>query len=86
MATYRAQRAVRRIGRLKKRATVAGVLAVIVAVGMVDAAPVLASTGTQAAHDQYGYPYPNAPDCDEGPTLNGCLLDAWSFYQGQCTS
>lgn len=33
-----------------------------------------------------GYPYPNAPDCDEGATLNGCVVDAWNFYQGQCTS
>ena len=44
------------------------------------------SAGTQQAHDQYGYPYPNAPDCDEGATLNGCVVDAWRFYQGQCTS
>lgn len=40
---------------------------------------------TQDAHSQYGYPYPNAPDCDEyGPS--GCVADAWGFFQGQCTS
>lgn len=32
-----------------------------------------------------GYPYPNAPDCDEYGTA-GCVPDRWNFYQGQCTS
>jgi surface antigen len=37
------------------------------------------------AHSQYGYPYPNAPDCNEyGP--GGCVADQWAFFQGQCTS
>jgi surface antigen len=33
----------------------------------------------------YGYPYPNAPDCNENTEAN-CIPDAWYFYQGQCTS
>jgi surface antigen len=44
------------------------------------------TNGPQCAHDSYGYPYPNSPDCDEGATLNGCVIDTWRFYQGQCTS
>jgi surface antigen len=49
--------------------------------------PVLGAPGTHVAHDQYGYPYPEAPDCDESTLGNGgCVPDARGFYQGQCTS
>ncbi len=46
----------------------------------------LASPGTQEANRDYGYPYPNAPDCSEVGSDNGCVIDSWRFYQGQCTS
>ncbi len=39
--------------------------------------------GPRAAHDQYGYPYPDAPACTAG---GACDPDKWNFYQGQCTS
>ena len=32
-----------------------------------------------------GYPYPNAPDCDEQTGAN-CVADQWGFVQGQCHS
>src|ERR1700742_1903814 len=32
-----------------------------------------------------GYPYPNAPDCDEQTGAN-CVADQWGFIQGQCHS
>ena len=41
--------------------------------------------GPQCASNLYGYPYPNAPDCNETTGAN-CVLDKWDFYQGQCTS
>ncbi|HEX8753210.1 MAG TPA: CHAP domain-containing protein [Solirubrobacterales bacterium] len=41
------------------------------------------TSGPVAAHEKYGYPYPNAPECTHG---GACILDAWRFYQGQCTS
>ena len=43
------------------------------------------SQGPKCASSQFGYPYPNAPDCSETGTA-GCVLDQWRFYQGQCTS
>jgi surface antigen len=33
----------------------------------------------------YGYPYPNAPDCNEQTGAN-CPADQWGFTQGQCHS
>jgi surface antigen len=33
----------------------------------------------------YGYPYPQAPDCDER-TGASCVPDQWGFTQGQCHS
>ena len=30
----------------------------------------------------YGYPYPNAPDCNEQTGAN-CPADQWGFTQGQ---
>jgi surface antigen len=33
----------------------------------------------------YGYPYPNAPDCNEQTGAN-CIKDKWGFVQGQCHS
>lgn len=47
--------------------------------------PAAALTGPQVANQQYGYPYPNSPDCDEYGS-GGCVVDQWAFYQGQCTS
>ncbi len=44
-----------------------------------------APAGTQAANQLYGYPYANAPDCNETTGAN-CAGDQWYFYQGQCTS
>jgi surface antigen len=32
-----------------------------------------------------GYPYPNAPDCNEQTGAN-CVPDQWGFTQGQCHS
>jgi hypothetical protein len=34
----------------------------------------------------YGYPYPAAPDCNEGSLGEGCVGDSRGFLQGQCTS
>ena len=34
----------------------------------------------------YGYPYPAAPDCNEGSLGAGCVGDSRGFLQGQCTS
>jgi surface antigen len=53
--------------------------------------PWLGAAGPQAAHQFYGYPYPNAPDCQEdakhpGKNCGSADLDSWGFYQGQCTS
>ena len=41
------------------------------------------TSGPVAAHEKYGYPYPNPPQCTAG---GACVADAWLFYQGQCTS
>src|SRR5262245_40791148 len=45
----------------------------------------LGASGPVAAATYYGYPYRNAPDCNE-TTFGGCANDKWSFTQGQCTS
>jgi surface antigen len=42
------------------------------------------TNGPVAASKYYGYSYPNAPQCTTG--AHKCVLDKWSFYQGQCTS
>jgi surface antigen len=49
------------------------------------------ASGPQAANQYYGYPYRNAPDCQEdanhpGIDCTSADLDSWGFYQGQCTS
>lgn len=51
-------------------------------------APVWTGTpGTNLAHDNYGYPWPAAPDCDESNVgSGGCVNDGLGFFQGQCTS
>ncbi len=43
-----------------------------------------ARAGAVTATD-YGYPYPNAPDCNEQTGAN-CVPDQWGFVQGQCHS
>jgi hypothetical protein len=43
--------------------------------------------GTNIAHDDYGYPWPAAPDCDESNVgSGGCVNDGLGFFQGQCVS
>lgn len=43
--------------------------------------------GTNVAHDDYGYPWPAAPDCDESNVgSGGCVNDGLGFFQGQCVS
>ncbi|MGH3346865.1 MAG: CHAP domain-containing protein [Nocardioides sp.] len=43
--------------------------------------------GTNAAHADYGYPWPAAPDCDESNVgTGGCINDGLGFFQGQCVS
>lgn len=43
--------------------------------------------GTHAAHDVYGYGFPEAPDCNEATVApGGCIGDDRGFFQGQCTS
>ncbi len=46
----------------------------------------IGSPGTHAAHDGYGYGYPEAPDCNEATLGTTCVGDNRGFYQGQCTS
>ncbi len=41
------------------------------------------SSGPAAANLQYGYPYTDPPECTNG---GACVIDAWRFYEGQCTS
>ena len=48
--------------------------------------PIVGAPGTHEAHDTYGYPWPEAPDCDEGTVVAGCVNDGLGFFQGQCTS
>ena len=62
--------------------------AAIAVVGLSFSSPAaISATGPQKANSSYGYPYPAAPDCPEtGSSSRGCVLDKWSFYQGQCTS
>jgi surface antigen len=71
-----------RLGRI-----VGIIVLALLALGYSTLAPAAAeaSAGTQVANRDYGYPYPNAPDCDEYGS-GGCVVDAWRFYQGQCTS
>jgi surface antigen len=65
----------------------AAALLAVSAIALLFAPPAPAASGTQLASSQYGYPYPNAPDCPEtGASSRGCVLDSWNFYQGQCTS
>jgi hypothetical protein len=43
--------------------------------------------GTNIAHDDYGYPWPASPDCDESNVgSGGCVNDGLGFFQGQCVS
>ncbi len=62
------------------------VLALVAGASLVALTPARAvAMTTQDAHDRYGYPYPNAPDCDEVTGAN-CAPDQWGFVQGQCHS
>ena len=42
-------------------------------------------TGPQKAASLYGYPFPDAPDCDEA-ALGRCATDKWGHVQGRSTS
>jgi surface antigen len=55
-----------------------------VATVALSAGPVAALRRTVTAGD-LGYPYPNAPDCNEQTGAN-CVGDKWGFVQGQCHS
>ncbi|MGH3360848.1 MAG: CHAP domain-containing protein, partial [Nocardioides sp.] len=48
--------------------------------------PMIGAPGTHEAHDTYGYPWPEAPDCNESTVVGGCINDGLGFFQGQCTS
>lgn len=49
--------------------------------------PMIGAPGTHAAHESYGYSWPEAPDCDESIVSSaGCINDGLGFFQGQCTS
>jgi surface antigen len=73
------------LGQGRRRRFVACAAAVclttFVGFGVERALPADASSGAAA----YGYPYPNAPDCDELTGAN-CVPDQWGFVQGQCHS
>lgn len=60
-------------------------LVALVVASLVGVAPAAQAGTTADAHHQFGYPYPNAPDCNESSGAN-CVADAWNYYQGQCTS
>jgi surface antigen len=61
------------------------VVAVFSAVVLCALPPVVAPAGAASGAAAYGYPYPNAPDCDEITGAN-CIPDRWGFVQGQCHS
>jgi surface antigen len=69
-------------------------LKLVLALAAVAAASVLilpqavsAQAGPEAAHERFGYPYPDAPDCTERTGTNAlCVDDMWGMHQGQCTS
>jgi surface antigen len=63
------------------------VLAALAAVAFLgQEAPVRAATnGRAVTAGDLGYPYPNAPDCNE-QTGAHCRSDRWGFVQGQCHS
>jgi surface antigen len=46
---------------------------------------VLAGRAAAVTGADYGYPYPNAPDCNE-QTGASCVTDQWGFVEGQCHS
>lgn len=64
---------------------VLGLVLATIGCWMLLVSPAIALTGPQVANQQYGYPYPNSPDCNEYGSA-GCVVDQWAFYQGQCTS
>ena len=76
----------RRPGGLARRWRGICALAVLVCFGtwVLTATPAIAVVPSASAGD-YGYPYPNAPDCNEQTGAN-CQSDKWSFVQGQCHS
>src|SRR5258708_23344774 len=66
------------------RALCVSALVLAVATVALSAGPVAALRRTVTAGD-LGYPYPNAPDCNEQTGAN-CVGDKWGFVQGQCHS
>ena len=73
------------VGSVCRRWVTVLVALVVVLAGAVTASTAAVASGTGDAHSQYGYPYPNAPDCNESSGAN-CVADKWNYYQGQCTS
>jgi surface antigen len=76
-----------RSSRRQRHATRGVVLATLAVVAFVGhATPVRAATNAPAVTaGDLGYPYPNAPDCNE-QTGAKCRADRWGFVQGQCHS
>jgi surface antigen len=55
------------------------------AVALAWAVPRAFATGPERAYKHFGYPYPQAPDCDEASPAS-CPVDIWGAIEGQCTS
>ena len=71
---------------LRSRVVCAVALLASLSIVALGAAPAPAfATGTSVTAGDYGYPYPNAPDCNEQSGAN-CVTDQWGFVQGQCHS
>src|SRR3954447_20416237 len=71
------------LSRRRRRAVIGtGVIAVVI---VSVCATVFTTRASAATASDYGYPYPNAPDCDEQAGAN-CLCDMWGMTQGQCHS
>ncbi len=68
------------------RRRVGAAIALVAALGFVVLTPArVVAMGTYESRTFYGYPYPNAPDCNE-QNGNNCAPDQWGFVQGQCHS
>ncbi|HEY5014284.1 MAG TPA: CHAP domain-containing protein, partial [Acidimicrobiia bacterium] len=71
-----------------RRSRLVGATALLASLSIVALGPVPApafATSTSVTAGDLGYPYPNAPDCNEQTGAN-CVGDQWGFVQGQCHS